>query len=338
MKKKAAVIAIGLVAAVLFVELTSDYYVFVVNLALLAAVGAVALNLLTGYAGQVSIGNAAFLAIGGWTCILANPVGFMPSVLMGGIVCAAVGFLVGIPSLRLRGLYLAMTTLALHFIIQFAFNQYQTAEKAYAGFPMPVASIGPLRLDTDKSWYVLLIVVLVITLLVSSSLLTTKPGRAWIAIREHDVAAALVGVNVTRYKLLSFTVSSFFIGLAGGLAAYYTRVVSADQYSLELAVSYVAMVIIGGLGSLFGAVIGAFIVSLLPLAVSNLGHSVFADLAIGDFVTRNLANLEMMIYGVLVLAFLYFEPGGIAGLFRRVVLRRRLVSEADDKVEAHPVG
>lgn len=316
-------IALALAGAAAFGVVEDDYAVFVVNLAMLAAVSAVALNLLTGFAGQVSIGSAAFLALGALTTVLMDShVGFLASVLAGGMVAALVGFLVGLPSLRLRGLYLSLTTLALQFIVQFGFNQYQIFRQAPVGFRLPVAAIGPVELRSDKEWYTLILIVVAIVLLVSTFLLSGKPGRAWIALREHDVAAAIVGVDVTRYKLLAFTVSSFYIGIAGALGAYYTRTVSSDPYTLELAISFVAMIIIGGLGSLWGSVVGAFIVSLLPLVVSNVGQTMIAESPLADFVIRNLPFLESMAYGLVVLAFLYFEPRGIAGLLRRLALRR----------------
>jgi branched-chain amino acid transport system permease protein len=153
-------------------------------------------------------------------------------------------------------------------------------------------------------------------------LVTGKPGRAWVAIREHDVAAALVGVDVTRYKLLAFITSSFLIGIAGALSAYYTRTVSYETYTLDLAIAYVAMVIIGGLASVWGSVVGAFIVTLLPLMISTLWQTYGPTTGVGEFLLRNLPYLEAMAYGFLVLAFLYFEPRGIAGLTRRLIRSR----------------
>jgi branched-chain amino acid transport system permease protein len=323
-------VRLGLITAIATVVVIvglsgSDYAIFVVNIGLLAAVSAIALNLLTGYAGQVSIGNAAFLALGAWTAVVAGShLGFLPTVLLAGFVAAVAGFVVGVPSLRLRGLYLSLTTLALQFVVTFAMNKYQEHEKAPAGFRLPITSIAGIELVSDRSWYALLLVILALTILVSWWLVTGKPGRAWVAIREHDVAAALVGVDVTRYKLLAFITSSFLIGIAGALSAYYTRTVSYETYTLDLAIAYVAMVIIGGLASVWGSVVGAFIVTLLPLMISTLWQSYGPTTGVGEFLLRNLPYLEAMAYGFLVLAFLYFEPRGIAGLTRRLI-RSRIV-------------
>src|SRR5262245_37892295 len=214
-RRHTAAVAIGLaiVAAAALIGVTgSDYAVYIVNIGLLAAVGAIALNLLTGYAGQVSIGNAAFLGLGAWTAVIAGShAGFLAAAALGGLVAAAAGFAVGIPSLRLRGLYLSLTTLALQFVVSFGMNKYQQYMKAPAGFRLPAASLGGWTLGSDHAWYVLLLAFLGLTVLVSWWLVNGKPGRAWVAIREHDVAAALVGVDVTRYKLLAFITSSAFI-------------------------------------------------------------------------------------------------------------------------------
>jgi branched-chain amino acid transport system permease protein len=303
--------------------LATDYYVFVVNLAILASFAAIGKNLLTGNAGLVSVGNAAFLAIGAWTSVLvAGTLGFVASVLASALTCAAAGLVIGIPSLRLRNFYMALTTLALHFIVATAFFQYQVRSGNPTGFNLPVAAIGSIQFGDVRSWYTLLSVVLVGTLVLTRWLLNSRVGRAWLAIREHDVAAAVVGINVTYYKLLAFAVSSFYVGMAGALAAYNLRYVTAEAYSLDLAISYVAMIIIGGLGSLTGSVVGAFVVTLLPLVIQNIGGILIPSSNIGSFFTRNQHYIQSMVYGAIVLWFLYFEPRGVAGIFRRVVIRR----------------
>jgi branched-chain amino acid transport system permease protein len=310
------------VAALIFRQFASQYWLYLFNQAFLAAIGAIALNVLTGFAGQISIGSAAFLAVGAWTAVLVtDQLGFVGSVLAGGIVAGVVGVVAGLPSLRLRGLYLTLATLALQFIVVFAFYRYAINKQAFGGFTLPAASLGFTTLTSDAGWYLALLATLVFVAIVCGLVVSGKPGRAWIAIREHDVAAALVGVNVTRYKLYAFSLSSFLIGAQGALAGYYLHNVSPDNYTLLVAISYAAMIILGGLGSLSGSVIGAFIITLLPFGVSNVARAIVGSSSGSGFTNRNLPYFQTITYGVLVLAFLYFEPRGIAGVFKRASVR-----------------
>jgi branched-chain amino acid transport system permease protein len=299
-----------------------NYWLVIINNAILAAMGAVALQLLIGYAGQISIGNSAFMALGAWTAgLLSVNLGFVPSIVIGGIVAAAIGFLIGLPALRLAGLYLSLSTLALQVIVQISFTNWESATHREVGIILPIGQVGPWALLSDRVWFVLLALVLATTIQFSWFLLSTKPGRAWIAIREHDTAASIIGVNVTRYKLIAFTFSSFLIGVQGALFAYYSHIASAEVFTLSASISYAVMVLIGGLGSLPGAVVGAFIVSLLPLVVAGAANQLVPGSAPGHFVQRNLPFLSEIAYGLMVLAFLYFEPRGIAGLLRRLTAR-----------------
>jgi len=317
------VLAVVALALVVFPLTTNQYYMHVVAAALVASIIAIPTNLLTGQAGLFSIGNAAFMAIGAWVVVvLANSVGFVASVLLAATVCGAVGVIIGIPSLRLRNFYMVLTTLALQFIVATAFLQYEIATKNPGGFYLPVASIGPVQLTDVNAWYVALAVVLVAVYAATWALFKSRAGRAWLAIREHDVAAAAIGVNITYYKLLAFGVSSFMIGLGGALDAYFVRFVSADTYTLDLAIGYVAMIIIGGLGSLPGSVIGAFVYTLLPVVVENIGGSLPQTGGAGSFIVQNEFYIESAIYGALVLVFLYKQPRGIAGLAKQLTVRR----------------
>jgi branched-chain amino acid transport system permease protein len=322
---RALPLVLFIVGALVFRGVANPYWIFLFNTAFLAAMGAIALNVLTGFAGQISIGSAAFLALGAWTSVVVHShVGFGGSLLLGGLVAGVIGFVAGLPSLRLRGLYLTLATLALQEIVVFAFNRYSNEKQAYAGFFLPHPSIGFTTLDSDRKWYFVLLLALVVTAVVCGLLVSGKPGRAWIAIREHSTAAALVGVNVTRYKLYAFTLSSFVIGVQGALSGYYVQSVTSDNYTLLLAISYVAMIILGGLGSLSGSVVGAFIVTLLPFGISNLVKSIVGTGGNPtSFLNQNIPQFQTIAYGIIVLAFLYFEPRGIAGLVKRIALRRR---------------
>lgn len=316
-------IAIVIVIALFLVRSGANNYVlFLINSAMLAAISALALNLLIGYAGQISIGSAALLAIGGWvTVFTAKPLGLVGSLAAAAVTGAVVGIVVGVPALRLRGMYLVLATLALQFIVDFALEQYQVLVKAPAGFRIPTATVGPLALDSDAAWNLALVVMLVLVAASMWVLVSTMPGRAWHAIEQHDVAASIVGVDVTRYKLLAFAISSAYTAMAGVALAFYSSNVSHDTYTLDLAISFAAMIIIGGLRSIAGSMIGAFVVTLLPMAIRFVSDNVIGDGAVADLLSRDRAFVEELVYGLLVLAFLFFEPRGIVGLGGR--LRRR---------------
>ncbi len=310
---------VALLALIVVLLVAPKYWVFIINLTLIASVGALGLNLLTGSAGQVSVGNAAFLAIGGFTAVAVAPkVGFGLAILAGALAAGAAGVLVGLPALRLRGLYLAISTLALLFIVQFGFEKVQEKTDAVAGYNLPSAQIGPWQIVTDQQWSVVLVMALMLTVFICLCLVNSRPGRAWAAVREHDVAAAIVGIDVRASKLYAFLISSILIGAAGVLRAFYISHISYEEFSLDLTVAYVAMIIIGGMGSIPGSLIGAAIVTMLPFVIQNIGTSIITDPRQAALLFKNLSLIEEAAFGVLVLGFLMFEPRGLAALFGRL--------------------
>jgi branched-chain amino acid transport system permease protein len=287
-------------------------------------VSAIGLNLLTGYAGQASIGSAAFLALGGYTVVLLGPGTPFPIVFLVAIgVSAAVGLAIGLPSLRLRGLYLIFSTLALHFVVSFAVNEYDTQTNALAGHTIAPLDLGFMKVDTDGRWFFVLALVLAFVHWLSSNIVRGRPGRAFAAVRTNEAAAAVMGIDVRRTKLAAFTTSAAITGFAGALGAYFIGLVSAPYYSLPLAISYIAMILIGGLGTRVGPIIGAVIVTAVPFAMQNLSTSLASSTDGTGFLQQNLVSINNAIYGLAILAFLYFRPGGIASvrlparLFRR---------------------
>jgi branched-chain amino acid transport system permease protein len=286
-------------------------WVYEADAALLAAIGALGLNLLTGNVGQISIGNAAFLAIGAYAVVICDgDVPFPVPIVVGTLACGVAGFLIGLPSLRLRGLYLVFSTLAFQYVVNFLFEQYDSSHGAGAGHYVPSPTIFGMQLSNSRSWYMLLLVVVAIVMIIVRNLVRGRPGRAWSAIRTNELAAAVMGVNVTRAKLAGFVASSMIVGFAGALSAYFLQTVSADYFSLDLAVTYIAMILIGGLGSVWGSVIGAFIVTLIPYWLSGVGG--------GSSPTwqADLPFVQQIVYGLAILLFLYLRPGGVASLVR----------------------
>ncbi|MCL4313153.1 MAG: branched-chain amino acid ABC transporter permease [Actinobacteria bacterium] len=311
---KLLITVVIIVAAVIFSQVGPAAYVYDADVALLAAIGAIGLNLLTGYAGQISVGNAAFLAIGAYTVVFLHAnLPFPWPILIGAAAAAIVGFAIGLPSLRLGGLYLIFSTLALQFVVEFATNQYDTSTGAIAGHFIPSPKLGPWLLSSDRVWFITFLVVLVLVALFTWNIVRGQPGRAYAALRRNEAAAAVMGINVTGTKLMAFAISSAIVGLAGGLGAYFIQEVSSGYYSLTLAISYVAMVLIGGLASIWGSIIGAFVVTMIPFIMQATASSI-GGASQGGFFEKNLSSIDTAIYGLAILIFLFFRPEGIASL------------------------
>jgi branched-chain amino acid transport system permease protein len=313
-----------LVATVLSVALllpvaSSTYFVHLLNLCFLSAIGALGLMLLTGYCGQISLGHAAFLAVGAFTTVILTVHVGAPFVLVvpaAGLFGALLGFIVGLPSLRFRGVYLAISTLAMHYAIIFLATSYQAkfGQSASAGITIADPSIGPLALRGDHAWYYFLLVLLTLTTACCLNLVRTRPGRAWMAIRDRDIAAQALGINLARFKLLAFMTSSTLASMSGSLLAYYSNVVTVEKYTLDLAIIYVAMIIVGGMGSILGALLGAIFITLLPFGIDSL----FSYLPRAWRFGSTIFGIQVGAVGVCIILFLLFEPKGLAEIWHRI--------------------
>ena len=293
---------------------------FVLDLAAqtaLAAVGALALNLLTGLAGQISLGHAGFLAAGACTTAALVESGWRsPLVTLPGaaLVGALLGVIVGIPSLRLKGLYLALGTLAMHHVVLYGAGELQTRWGVNTGYTIPPPRLGALVLKGTVAWYYALVAVAAVALVLAVNLQRSRAGRAWMAIRDREIAAESVGIDAARYKVLAFVWSSAATAVAGALFAYHRGFVSVEAFSFFLAIEYIAMIIIGGLGSALGAVLGAAFVTLLPYGID----AAVGALRLPGGVEYYLFPAKFGAFGLLMAAFLIFEPQGLVGIWRRV--------------------
>jgi branched-chain amino acid transport system permease protein len=307
----------GLVVALLLLpRIASGFVLDLASQVALAAMGALALNVLTGLAGQISLGHAGFLAAGAFTTAalvergISTPLVTLPvTALVGG----ALGLVVGIPSLRLRGLYLALGTLAMHHVVLYAAGEMQARAGGNTGFTIPPARMAGSVLRGTVPWYYALLVAATLVLLLTVNLQRSRAGRAFMAIRDRDVAAASVGIDVARYKLVAFVWSSVITALAGTLFAYQRGFVSVEAFGFFVAVEYIAMIIIGGLGSALGAVLGAAFVTLLPYVIDTLVAWLGPGAA--DYY---IFPAKFGAFGLLMALFLIFEPLGLVGIWRRV--------------------
>jgi len=295
-----------------------SYWLDVLNRIFIAIIAAMGLNIVTGYTGLISLGTAAFLAVGGYTtAALAGKAGlpFVVVIPISGALTAMVGLVFGIPSLRLKGLYLAVATLAAHYIVEFTASHWGSMTGGVNGISIPAAKAGPLVLSSDRDVYLLILVIMVGMLFFAKNLFRTKVGKAFVAIRDQDISAEVMGVNVFRYKLLSFAVSSFYIGVAGSLLAYQARLISPENFPITLAIDYLGMVIIGGLGSILGAIFGAIFITLLPemlrLGTDSLGNTWPGLMVI-------VAPIKTGVFGLVVILFLIFEPDGMAARWNHI--------------------
>ncbi|MPY92145.1 MAG: branched-chain amino acid ABC transporter permease [Acidimicrobiia bacterium] len=296
-------------------------YVTWASLVGIAIPGAVGLMLLTGYAGLVSLGHGAFLAVGAYTAaMLATRHGmpFWVCILAGGTMAAIIGLIVGLPSARVKGIYLAIATIAAQFIIEWAINHIDwIAGRAEPTVVLPPPSIFGWELISDTAKYYVILVFAVLSVLAGLNLARSRIGRAFVAIRDREVAANIMGVDVYRYKLLAFALSSFFAGIGGALWAYYLGIANYEMFTITISIEYVAMIIIGGLGSIIGATFGAIFVTLLPFVLSDVLRALEDTLGIGD-VPGLVGQLRLIVFGLLIIVFLIAEPEGLNRMWRNI--------------------
>ena len=319
---RAALAAILVLLYVAFPLLANEYLLSVANLVSIAAVGALGLNILVGYTGQISIGHGAFMSVGAYAAAnLATKAGlpFWLCLPAGGLVAALVGLVVGIPSLRIKGLYLAIATLAAQFIIEWTINRVPwISGGTQASIQVPRPTLGGFTIVSQRAMYYFILIVATLAVVAAYNLFRTRVGRAFVAVRDHDVAAKVIGINIFRYKLLAFALSSFYAGVTGVLYTYYLGIANYEQFTIVTSVNFLAMVIIGGLGSVPGSVFGAAFITLLPVmlryAVEGIGGLFFTVTDVLNLIT----NVQLVLFGGLIIVFLVLEPEGLFRLYRHI--------------------
>jgi branched-chain amino acid transport system permease protein len=299
-----------------FPFVADEYWLYLACLIAINIASACGLNILTGYTGLVSLGQAAFMGLGAYTvAVLENRVGtpFALNLLAAGVVAMLGGIIVGIPSLRVKGLYLAISTIAASVLAHFLFANFKLTGGT-AGLSLPPAQFFGIALDTSFRLYWLIVPLAALMLLGAANLFRTRIGRAFIAIRDRDISAEVLGIPLLRYKLLSFGLSSFYAGVAGGLWAYFFRVVTPESFPLILSIFFLAAIIVGGMGTILGSVLGAVFMTLVP----ELLKLVVGWLPLTANATLILSPVRTIVFGALIVGFLIFEPHGLAEIWRRV--------------------
>jgi branched-chain amino acid transport system permease protein len=306
-----------------------------VNIALVAMVGALGLNILTGYTGLISIGNAGFFALGaivaaflGGTREAWPSLPFPLVVLAAGVVGAIVGAIIGLPSYRIRGIYLLLATLSFHFIMVWLFLKFQVTWYGFGGiqFATPADFLGidldlttSSRVPEDVRWYYFFLGCVVVSFLCAKNLFRTRQGRAFVAVRDQPIAAAMAGIDVPRIRVTSFALSSFLVTAIGAAYAWYLGAASPDTFTLLFAIQFIAMIVIGGEGSLLGTALGALLWSLIPtalIAFSEMAGGVAPS--IDETVLKWQTQITNIIFGVLIVLVMIFNPTGLAGIWARV--------------------
>jgi len=306
---------IGLIVCVFTMPLyLGNYWLGVANLLGITIIAAIGLNILTGYCGQLSIGHAGFIAVGAYTsAVLTNrlELPFLVGLLSAGCTAGLIGMVFGIPSLRVKGFYLAISTIAAQFIIIWVINHWSGVTGGFVGISVPYASIGGFTFKSEGSQFYLIIGITALVIFLAKNLARTKVGRAFVAIRDNDLAAEVMGINLFRYKLLAFFIGCFLAGIAGSLLAHWIGFMNAEHFSLTESILYVAMIIIGGLGTTVGPIFGALFIRLLDQVLTMwlvpFLEGTFTALPAG-FST----GIAPMVFGLAILLFLILEPRGLA--------------------------
>jgi branched-chain amino acid transport system permease protein len=278
------------------------YSIFLLSMLAIYALVSLGLNLLMGYTGQIAAGHAGFLAIGAYvTAILTANFEWVPcpvTLLLAGTISGVIGFLLGIPILRLKGFYIAMATLAFGVVVSEIILQWSSVTGGDDGFSVPTARIGGLVFDSDFKLFYLIIPVTILMTILAKNLVNGYIGRAFIALRESEIAAQTIGIDLAKYKTIAFAVSAFYTGVAGGLFAYLITYLSPDAFTIELSIDFIAMIVIGGMGSILGSIIGAVILTGMQQVLAKM------------------LELQILIFGLSLIIFMIFMPRGIVGMLR----------------------
>ncbi len=300
--------------------LVSDATLGILSLMGIFMVAVIGLQILVGYCGQINLGQSSFMGVGGLLgCLVAVRLNLPveAALIIGGLAGAVYGLIFAVPAIRVKGYYLALTTMAAQLIFHFIFTRVpqEVYLGTYGGFPVtPPKLITGAQLTSPASMYYLILVVLAVLVFVATNITRSKLGRAFMAIRDNDVAAQVMGINIVLYKFLAFFICTFFAGIAGVLWGYYSRYVSVEQFTLVQSVFMLGMLIVGGLGSILGAILGTIFLRTLQEIVNAIGPTL--ALVVPQLGAGIIFALMNVMVGLIIILFLIFEPRGLAHRWR----------------------
>lgn len=307
-------LAVLLAGVVIISQTGGDYVAYMLNLIFINIIVAVGLNILTGFTGLISLGHAAFMAIGAYTSAILTVtfgVPFWLSLPASGALAGLIGFIVGLPSLRLTGIYLALATMAFGFITDEIILQWQSMTGGADGFSAAPPVIFGLTFDSYKRYFFITFISLIILIFVATNMLRSSFGRTLMAIRDSETAAETMGINLGWYKTLAFSISALYAGLAGSLYAYLILFISVDNFTLLNSISYIVMIVVGGLGSITGSVIGAVFITVLPEIITFTKDYLPAAV-------KTASSLQAAVYGIILMLFIIYQPTGFFGLWIKI--------------------
>ncbi|WP_419901982.1 branched-chain amino acid ABC transporter permease [Kiloniella sp.] len=342
-KVEGRIVYLGIFALLIAPFFLNDYYLSQMITIGIYGIAALGLNVLVGFTGQISLGHSAFFGFGAFASAWLNNTTGIPVFIcipLAGLMTTAVGMIFGIPAARLKGLYLAIATLASQFILQDFFSRADWFSGGAYGSAAEVVNFLGIDLDTDQKYFYLVLFWVVVSFLAVSNLRRSRDGRALVAVRDHYLSAEIMGINLTHYRIMSFGVSSFFAGVGGALYAHYLQYVSVEGFTILLSIQFLAMIIIGGLGSVSGSLLGAAFILLLPqfmessvavfveyfkiveVWVLSLFQEAEAALSIANEHARTIeqgkAYIKEMSVGAVIILFLIFEPEGLIHRWRLI--------------------
>jgi branched-chain amino acid transport system permease protein len=319
------------IAFLLIPAIGSEYWFSAILIPFLVlALAALGLNILTGYAGQLSLGTAAFMAVGAYAAynfqLRIEGIPILVSFALAGLCAAGVGVLFGLPSLRIKGFYLAVATLAAQFFVIWVLTKFSwfSNDSSSGVISAQKLEMFGYPIDTPMTKYLFVLTIVCVMALLAKNLVRSSTGRAWMAVRDMDVAAEVIGIPLMKTKLLAFAISSFYCGVAGAMYAFcYLGSVEPDGFSLDLSFRILFMIIVGGVGSILGAFLGSAFILLLPIFLDNFlpPLAVFLHL---PFTNASVSHIQMMVFGGLIIFFLIVEPHGLARLWQITKEKLRL--------------
>jgi branched-chain amino acid transport system permease protein len=301
------------VGCLLLPKILNNHLLSLMNLICIYSIATTGLMLLTGYTGQISLGHAAFFGIGAYAAAILTAKGIpgLLSIPIAGLIAGVVGIFIGLPALRLSGHNLAIATMGLSFIVEEILVRWESLTKGNMGMQVNPLTIGPLLFRTEPQFFYLAFFFVIITVLLFRNILRSPTGRAMVAIRDSEVAAQAMGISLPLTKTLAFAISAFFTGVAGSLYAFKLTFISPEYFNIMVSIEFLIMVIIGGLGSLHGAVYGAAFIIFLPQLISMA-----KDYLPKFFVVQS--GIEAGLYGVMIMLFILFEPRGLYGRWLKI--------------------
>jgi branched-chain amino acid transport system permease protein len=298
----------------------NNYVIYMATLIAINVIATMGLNITVGYTGLLSVGHAAFVGVGAYICALLSLRGFPIFICIGMGAAAAfvAGVIFGLPALRIKGVHLAIATLAAQFTLYFIFQRWTSVTNGDNGLQLPQTSIFGFVLNSETRLYFFVLPFAVLLCIAASNLFKTRVGRAFIAVRERDYAASVLGIDVTYYKLLAFAIGAAYAGVAGALLAIFLRLVNPDQFLVSVSIFFLAAVLVGGRGSVLGSVLGAAFMTMIPELLR-----LFAEWSVSGNHGRigEVATLREVAFGALIVIFLHLDPRGLVGLIEKLGIR-----------------